>query len=134
MEGVGDKEGNRVGEQFHWMLVTLCCMLGQIGKKGLGFGLSYHYSNGGTPMATAPGLRGITTIINSEKNGPWENYKPFNIPCARMVDMILNPGKTIDFNGKKITYPDIKMVYWSSGNPFHHHQDRNLMLTKMWKN
>ncbi len=120
------------GEQFHWMLVTLASMLGQIGVPGCGFGLSYHYSSGGTPTATAPGLGGITTNINSSKEGPWTKYKPFNIPCARMVDMILNPDKTIDFNGKKIKYPDIKMVYWTSGNPFHHHQDRNLML-KAWQ-
>ncbi len=49
-----------------------------------------------------------------------------------MVDMIANPGKTIDFNGRKIEYPDIKMVYWTSGNPFHHHQDRNTMI-EAWK-
>lgn len=120
------------GEQFHWMLVTLATMLGQIGVPGCGFGLSYHYSNGGTPTATAPGLGGISTTINSSKNGPWKNYKTFNIPCARMVDMIQNPGKVLDFNGKKITYPDIKMVYWTSGNPFHHHQDRNTMI-EAWK-
>ncbi|MBR2148536.1 MAG: molybdopterin-dependent oxidoreductase, partial [Campylobacter sp.] len=37
------------GEQPHWMLVTLASMLGQIGLPGGGFGLSYHYSNGGAP-------------------------------------------------------------------------------------
>ncbi len=24
-----------------------------------------------------------------------------------------------------MTYPDIKLVYWAGGNPFHHHQDLN---------
>lgn len=120
------------GEQFHWTLVTLACMLGQIGVPGCGFGFSYHYSNGGTPSSDAPGLGGISTNINSNQNGPWTEYKPFNIPCARMVDMIANPGKTIDFNGRKITYPETKMVYWTSGNPFHHHQDRNTMI-EAWK-
>lgn len=120
------------GEQFHWTLVTLACMLGQVGLPGCGFGFSYHYSNGGTPSSDAPGLGGISTNIKSNRKGPWQNYKPFNIPCARMVDMISNPGKTIDFNGRRITYPDIKMVYWTSGNPFHHHQDRNTMI-EAWK-
>ncbi len=89
------------GEQFHWMTVTLSAMLGQIGEAGTGFGFSYHYANGGTPTAKAPGLPGISTSINSSKNGPWKNYKPFNIPVARVVDMLENPGKTINFNGKK---------------------------------
>ena len=24
------------------------------------------------------------------------------------------------YNGKEIKYPDIKLVYWAGGNPFHH--------------
>ncbi len=44
------------GEQAHWTLVTLACMLGQIGLPGGGFGLSYHYASGGTPSSTAPVL------------------------------------------------------------------------------
>jgi len=24
-----------------------------------------------------------------------------------------------------LNYPDIKLVYWAGGNPFHHHQDIN---------
>ncbi len=120
------------GEQFHWMMVTLCAMIGQIGLAGGGFGFSYHYAGGGVPTADAPGLTGISTNINSDKQGPWTQYKPFNIPAAKMIDMISNPGKKIAFNGKEITYPTIKMVYWAGGNPFHHHQDRNNML-KAWQ-
>ena len=31
-----------------------------------------------------------------------------------------------DYNGTSpSTYPDIKLVYWAGGNPFHHHQDLN---------
>lgn len=37
------------GEQKHWMIVTLAAMLGQIGTPGGGFGLSYHFANGGNP-------------------------------------------------------------------------------------
>ncbi len=120
------------GEQAHWMLVTLACMLGQIGLPGGGFGLSYHYSSGGTPETACPALSGIT---DGSKAGaqPWlSEAGSASIPLARVVDMLENPGKTIDFNGKKITYPDVKLSYWVGGNPFAHHQDRNRMV-KAWQ-
>ena len=47
------------------------------------------------------------------------------IPAARISECLLHPGKSYDFNGRKNTYPDIKLVYWAGGNPFHHHQDTN---------
>ena len=37
--------------------------------------------------------------------------------------MLLHPGEQYDYNGERLTYPDIKCVYWAGGNPFHHHQD-----------
>jgi biotin/methionine sulfoxide reductase len=42
--------------------------------------------------------------------------------------MLLNPGSEVDFNGKRLTYPDIHAIYWCGGNPFHHHQDINRLL------
>ncbi len=39
--------------------------------------------------------------------------------------MLLHPGEPFDYNGRRLTYPDIKLVYWAGGNPFHHHQDLN---------
>ena len=47
------------------------------------------------------------------------------IPVARVADMLLNPGAEYDFDGQRRTYPDIRLVYWVGGNPFHHHQDLN---------
>ena len=47
------------------------------------------------------------------------------IPAARIADCLLHPGQRYDFNGRSSTYPDIRMVYWAGGNPFHHHQDIN---------
>ena len=32
------------------------------------------------------------------------------------------------FDGQELTYPDIRLVYWCGGNPFHHHQDLNRLL------
>ena len=42
--------------------------------------------------------------------------------------MLLNPGSNYDYDGEIRTFPDIKMVYWCGGNPFHHHQDLNRLL------
>ena len=47
------------------------------------------------------------------------------IPVARIADMLLNPGQPYDFNGEQRKYPDIRLIYWAGGNPFHHHQDLN---------
>ena len=45
------------------------------------------------------------------------------IPVARIADMLLQPGEAFDYDGQRLTYPDIRLVYWAGGNPFHHHQD-----------
>ena len=47
------------------------------------------------------------------------------IPVARIADMLLHPGARFDYNGGQHVYPDIRLVYWAGGNPFHHHQDLN---------
>ena len=120
------------GEQSHWMLVTLAAMLGQIGLPGGGFGLSYHYANGGSPSATGPVLPGITDGSKVTGAAWLAQAGVASIPLARVADMLLNPGKTIDFNGKQVKYPTIKLCYWVGGNPFSHHQDRNLLI-KAWQ-
>jgi biotin/methionine sulfoxide reductase len=38
---------------------------------------------------------------------------------------LLEPGGSIEFDGRTVTYPDVRLVYWAGGNPFHHHQDLN---------
>src|SRR5436190_16758689 len=50
------------------------------------------------------------------------------IPVARIADLLLNPGRTIDYNGRRIELPDTRLVYWCGGNPFHHHQDINRLV------
>lgn len=112
------------GEQAHWALVALASMLGQIGLPGGGFGFSYHYSSGGSPTATGGTLAGITAGAAASGGPEWlQGGGSSAIPLARIADMLLNPGKQIQFNGRSITYPDIKLVYWSGGNPFSHQQD-----------
>lgn len=120
------------GEQTHWMIVTLASMLGQIGLPGGGFGFSYHYSNGGAPTTKGGKIGGITSTVNSTQNtggSSWlEKTAKFSFPVARIADALLNPGKVIDHNGSKITYPDIDFVYWVGGNPLVHHQDTNTLV------
>ncbi len=116
------------GEQQHWMLVTLAAMLGQIGLPGGGFGFSYHYSSGGSPTAKGGILAGISAGQPTSAAGA--ALAPF--PVARIADCLANPGKTIDFNGSKVTYPDVKMVYVAGGNTFHQHQDTN-NLVRAWQ-
>lgn len=122
------------GEQSTWMLITLACMLGQIGLPGGGYGLSYGYSSGGAPTHNSPILRGIDDASGAKADGAaWlATSGSASIPVARLVETLLNPGKTMHFNGTKIELPDIKMAIWAGGNPFGHHQDRNEMLGA-WK-
>jgi biotin/methionine sulfoxide reductase len=84
------------GEQPVWMGLALAAMLGQIGTRGGGFAYSV-------------GKNGVSS----------------NIPVARISDMLLHPGESFDFNGQRLTYPDIRLEYWAGGNPFHHQQDIN---------
>jgi biotin/methionine sulfoxide reductase len=107
------------GEQPFWLTVTLAAMLGQIGLPGGGFALGYGSVNAEGADAHAfsgPVLPQGTNAVNA------------SIPVARISDMLLDPGGKYDFDGKVCTYPDIRLIYWCGGNPFHHHQDLNRML------
>jgi biotin/methionine sulfoxide reductase len=54
------------------------------------------------------------------------------IPVSRITELLSQPGEPFNFNGVSSVYPDIKMVYWVGGNPFHHHQDLN-RLVEAWQ-
>ncbi|KHT57936.1 trimethylamine N-oxide reductase I catalytic subunit [Photobacterium gaetbulicola] len=123
------------GEQRHWMLVTLASMLGQIGLPGGGFGLSYHYSNGGNPTYDAGVLPAISASIGggSSAGNDWAVSGAVNsFPVARIVEALENPGKEYHHNGHNLTFPDIKMIWWAGGAPFTHHQDTNRLI-KAWQ-
>jgi biotin/methionine sulfoxide reductase len=111
------------GEQPYWMAIALAAMLGQIGLPGGGFGFGYGATGGiGNPQARLP-MPHLGTGTN-----PVKAY----IPTARFSDMLLNPGAPYDFNGQRLTYPDIHLVYWCGGNPFHKIQDLNRLL-RAWQ-
>ncbi|MEU1126915.1 molybdopterin dinucleotide binding domain-containing protein [Streptomyces sp. NPDC005899] len=54
------------------------------------------------------------------------------IPVARIADTLLHPGRTIDYDGRRLTLPELRMIYWCGGNPFHHHQDLH-RLARAWQ-
>lgn len=107
------------GEQPIWLTVVLASLLGQIGLPGGGFGIGYGCENGiGNPVKIFkwPALsQGVNAV---------EEF----IPVARIADMLLSPGSKFNYDGGELTYPDIRLLYWAGGNPFHHHQDLNRLV------
>jgi biotin/methionine sulfoxide reductase len=101
------------GEQPVWLGLVLAAMLGQIGLPGGGFGHGY-----GSSGDTGNPRRLFAPRLPQGANGI-DSY----IPVARIADMLLHPGAAYDYNGQRRRYPDVKLVYWCGGNPFHHHQN-----------
>ena len=111
------------GEQPFWMLVTLAAMVGQIGLPGGGYGLGYGAMNVmGSAHRRIPG-----PVFPQGAN----QVKEF-IPVARIADLLLSPGAPFTYQGITRHYPDIRLVYWAGGNPFHHHQDLR-RLDSAWR-
>ncbi len=111
------------GEQPYWMAAVLAAMLGQIGLPGGGVGYGYAAESAvGNPVRRLSGLS-----LPQGANGV-ESF----IPVARIADMLLDPGAPFDYDGRRMSYPDIRLVYWCGGNPFHHHQDLN-RLVEAWQ-
>lgn len=104
------------GEQPYWAVIGLAALAGQIGLPGGGFAFGHASLNGiGQPRRQVPG---------PEVPVP-RNPAQLAIPVARITDMLLAPGAEYEFNGARHHYPDVKLIYWAGGNPFHHHQDQN---------
>ncbi len=125
MSGWG-MQRQQFGEQKHWMLVTLAAMLGQIGTPGGGFGLSYHFANGGNPTRRAAVL---ASMQGSVEGGTDAVDK---IPVARIVEALENPGGFYQHNGLDRHFPDIRFVWWAGGANFTHHQDTNRLI-RAWQ-
>lgn len=110
------------GEQPFWAALGLAAVTGQIGLPGGGVGYGYASLGGvGAPinLAKAPAISQLTKPIDSF------------IPVSRISDMLENPGATFTYEGKTRVYPDVRLVYWAGGNPYHHHQDIN-RLSRAW--
>ncbi len=111
------------GEQPLWACIALAAMLGQMGKPGTGFGFGYGST---TPVGRPSKLYGWPSLPQGKN--PISDF----IPVARISDMLLNPGGNYSYSGETRTYPDIELIYWAGGNPFHHQQDLN-RLSRAWK-
>ncbi|HBV39609.1 MAG TPA: Asp-tRNA(Asn)/Glu-tRNA(Gln) amidotransferase GatCAB subunit C [Erwinia sp.] len=112
------------GEQPYWMMIALSSMLGQPGLPGAGFSFGHGSMNGvGNPRIDGPAPT-ISTGVNPIADQ--------SIPVARISDMLLHPGEPYAFQGKTQIYPDIHLIHWAGGNPFHHHQQLN-RLVKGWQ-
>ncbi len=102
------------GEQVVWAALALSALLGRVGQKGLGFGFGYG-------STTPPG--------RPKRFLPWpslprgQNPVDRFIPVARLTDMLMSPGESFPYDGATLRFPDIRLIYWAGGNPFHHHQD-----------
>ncbi|WP_165310641.1 molybdopterin guanine dinucleotide-containing S/N-oxide reductase [Vibrio ziniensis] len=134
MSGWG-MQRQQYGEQRHWMIATLAAMLGQIGLPGGGFGLSYHYSNGGNPTRNAGVLPAISASLGggSSAGNDWAISGAMqSFPVARIVEALENPGKMYIHNGHELKFPNIKMIWWAGGANFTHHQDTNRLI-KAWQ-
>jgi len=112
----------RFGEQTHWMGVVLASASGSMGRLGGGYA-------GGLGISQI-GVRSRRPRVASLPQG--RNEVAQRIPVARVADMLLNPGAEFDYNGTRQCYPDIRLVYWIGGNPFHHHQDLH-RLVRAWR-
>ncbi|MEO0429528.1 MAG: molybdopterin-dependent oxidoreductase [Pseudomonadota bacterium] len=102
------------GEQPLWMTVTLAAMLGQIGLPGggytIGAGVNANIANIERPFRWGTLPQGRNPVADF-------------VPVATIADMLLNAGEAYAYNGETRVFPDIRMVWWAGGNPFHHHQD-----------
>jgi biotin/methionine sulfoxide reductase len=112
------------GEHTYWAAITVAAMLGQIGLPGGGITFGYSATNG---------IGGHNTKVPGASLPQGKNEVSDFIPVARISDMLLHPGDAFEFNGASYNYPDIHVVYWAGGNPFHHHQDLNKMLNAWQK-
>ena len=111
------------GEYAYWAAATLAAAIGQIGLPGGGVGYGY-----GATGLNGHGVGRHALPKLDQGTNPVEQF----IPVARIADLLLQPGGTCPYNGRDLQYPDIKLVYWAGGNPFHHHQDLN-RLARAWQ-
>ena len=111
------------GEQPYWAAIALAAMSGSMGRPGGGFAAGYA-----TEDSIGRRRQRWSIAALSQPANPVSTF----IPVARVADMLLSPGDEIDYDGRRVRYPDVRLVYWCGGNPFHHHQDLH-RLVRAWQ-
>jgi len=111
------------GEQPYWTAVALAAMTGWMREPGCGFGSGYGSMHG---IGIERSRQRIASLPQPA------NPVDVAIPVARICDALEHPGETVDYDGRRITFPDLRAIYWCGGNPFHHHQDLN-RLVEAWQ-
>ena len=111
------------GEEPYWAGIVLAALIGQIGLPGGGFGMGYSALN-----AIGHNINHLEFAALPQGKNAVGQF----IPVARISDMLLHPGQQFRYNGGEYSYPDIRLMYWAGGNPFHHHQDLQRMV-KAWQ-
>jgi biotin/methionine sulfoxide reductase len=112
------------GEQSYWAATALACALGQIGLPGGGIAFPFGAQGNvgsGQVRKRVPGMP-----VPPRPQGP-----PV-ISVSRFRELLDQPGASYVCNGESGEFPDIKMVWWAGGNPFHHHQNLN-ELSSAWE-
>ncbi len=112
------------GEQPYWAVILLAAALGQIGLPGGGFGFGYGSAAGIADAPLAFGPPGDGGAGQSARPAP-------SRPRASPIACSIRASATTT-TARAATYPDIRLVYWAGGNPFHHHQDIN-RLRRAWQ-
>ncbi|GAA9078848.1 molybdopterin guanine dinucleotide-containing S/N-oxide reductase [Helicobacter pylori] len=109
----------KIKELADWALIVLASMIGQVGLSGGGFGFSMHYGENAQASSGARIVPMISQGHNSVKSA---------IPASRISEAILNPDKEIDFMGKKLKLPKIKMIYNCGADLLGHEADTNELI------
>lgn len=113
----------RNGEATYWSLIALAAVLGQIGLPGGGFTFGYGSLNG----VGANAVKGLAPHLPSLGNA-----RGGAIPVARFADALERPGAEIPFRAETVRLPEIRLIHWAGGNPFHHAQDL-FRLERLWR-
>ncbi len=97
--------------------IALAALLGQIGLPGGGFGHGYgSMADVGERRAVRP----LPTLsAGAEPGARPSSRSPGSPTCC------CTPASRSTTTAHAARYPDIRLVYWAGGNPFHHHQDLN---------